>query len=680
MLLAAPGPAGATQANAPAANAAPQVTLQPPTTDAAVARYFLDPTDAPPLSQDAMAELLRRKIRYVFVIFNENESFDHEYGTFPGANGIYSDGHSPRAPNQTPGFDQAFVDSAGGHHRVTPFRLAPGQNATFMDSVDHSHTGLAAKLAVTDGKPSMSGFAQVEYGGRTHGNVTATTDARGKQFANLVMSYIDCDTIPFFWRYANRFVLFDNIFATEDTPSTPNAIALIAGQAGETQWVRTVTAGTAPPNHQPSPLLKDPVPFWGSPLDPTASLRQPASPRESYVPANVAPNLTFATVLLTAAGTHVGEMLGGDRHPATNQADIQRDIPAIAAFGSAPVAWGWYQNGYDLEPTDTGGIATHANYVAHHQGPQYFGYLADNSKEVPNLHGEGDFFADVAKNRLPAEGGVFYIRGGFGNLQKLHPPIQATNWPTQAAATGGLTPTDIRTIEETRQGDDDHPAYADHMISEAMTARVINAIASQPELWAQSAIIVTYDESDGFYDHVPPRILSYGPDKLPLSRGIRVPLLVISPYARTHVVSHAEGDHNAVIETLNAIFHLPALSTLPDEADALAKGNAPAFNRFAPAGFEQRYLGPRDSNSRITDSLLSAFDPRRLSGAAPPLPASYATIDENVVASLPHFGGAGCASIGMVPEDVRQGISAPPPPNFNSLPATLSKYNLPPPP
>ena len=168
------------------------------------------------------------------------------------------------------------------------------------------------------------------------------------------------------------------------------------------------------------------------------------------------------------------------------------------------------------------------------------------------------------------------------------------------------------------------------MISEAMNARVINAIASKPTLWAQSAIIITYDESDGFYDHVPPRILSYGPDGLPLSRGIRVPLLLISPYARTHVVSHAEGDHNAVIQTINAIFNLPALSTLPDEASALAAGNSAAFNAVvpasAPAGFTQQYLGPRDTNSPTTDSLLSAFDPRRLQGTAAPLPASYAMI------------------------------------------------------
>ena len=62
--------------------------------------------------------------------------------------------------------------------------------------------------------------------------------AKGKQFANLVMAHIDCNTIPFFWQYANRFTIFDNIFATEDTPSTPNAVAMIAGQSGETQWVK----------------------------------------------------------------------------------------------------------------------------------------------------------------------------------------------------------------------------------------------------------------------------------------------------------------------------------------------------------------------------------------------------------------------------------------------------------
>ena len=83
----------------------------------------------------------------------------------------------------------------------------------------------------------MDGFAADEYtrfaskgGDRRHRHGHAIRAAGDE--------HIDCDTIPFFWQYANRFTMFDNIFATEDTPSTPNAIAMIAGQSGETQWVK----------------------------------------------------------------------------------------------------------------------------------------------------------------------------------------------------------------------------------------------------------------------------------------------------------------------------------------------------------------------------------------------------------------------------------------------------------
>ena len=153
-----------------------------------------------------------------------------------------------------------------------------------------------------------------------------------------------------------------------------------------------------------------------------------------------------------------------------------------------------------------------------------------------------------------------------------------------------------------------------------MAARVINAIAANKDIWEHSAIIITYDESDGFYDHVPPRILSYGPDGLPLARGIRIPLMLISPYARVHAVSHAEGDHNAVIETINALFGLPALASLPDEKQALAAGDSPKFNAFGPPGFEQNYLGPRDDelahDREPLVRLRQGADHRRAAAAA----------------------------------------------------------------
>jgi phospholipase C len=51
------------------------------------------------------------------------------------------------------------------------------------------------------------------------------------------MGHVDCDTIPFMWQYADRFTLFDNMHQTAIGPSTPNAIAMIGAQTGDTQWV-----------------------------------------------------------------------------------------------------------------------------------------------------------------------------------------------------------------------------------------------------------------------------------------------------------------------------------------------------------------------------------------------------------------------------------------------------------
>jgi phospholipase C len=647
----------------------PAVTAQP-NVGPTLAAYFNDPAADPKLSQEELARLVRQKIKYVFVIFNENHSFDNEYGTFPGADGLYSDGRTFRSAADTAGFTQTYADADGNAVTVRPFRIGPAQNASSVDSVDHSHAGLATKIHVVDGIAKMDRFAYDEYN-RFAAKGGAANAAEGTQFARLVMSYIDCDTIPFFWQWASNFTIFDNTFATEDTPSTPNAVAMIAGQSGETQWVKhgpggqSYTVDNTSAATQGPPLVNDPQPFYGSQFDTTpAPGKQPAGLKESYANTNIASNLTFATLPLTFLGRDVSSVMGQNLNPSFDLPDIQQDIPYLQSLNGSPVNWRWYQEGYDREASDGPGGRLHDSYVSHHQGPQYFGYLANTPPLRPNFRGMTDFFSDIASNALP-DGGVFYIRGGFTNQQGLKPPV--TN-PTMPAA-------EITAMQAAKAGDDDHPGYTDRQLSEAMAARVINAVAGTPSLWKQSAIIIAYDESDGFYDHVPPRILSYGPDGLPLARGIRVPLILISPYARTHAVSHAEGDHNAVIQTINTIFSLPPLASLPDEAQALAAGNSPQFNQFAPPGFEQKYLGPRDLNSPITDSLLSGFDPKRLLGQSPPLPASLAAIPADVVTSLPHYGGNGCSAIGITPVDRQLGIVSGVPAGFNQLPSTYPAAN-----
>ncbi len=636
-----------------------------------VARYFNDPDKDPVLSRQAIVKMLQQRIKYVFVIFNENHSFDNEYGTFPGANGLYSNGWKPRSAGDTPGFTQTYKDVTGLTVAVQPFKIGPAQNSSVVDSVDHSHTGLATKIDVdpTTGVAKMDQFAYDEYR-RFASKGGAANIAEGTQFARLVMSHIDCDTIPFFWQWASRFTIFDNIFATEDTASTPNAVAMIAGQSGETQWVKhgpngqACTVGANTGTTQGPPLVNDPQPFYGSQFDTTTTNKQPAGANESYANNNIASNLTFATMPLTFTGRNITEVMSRNLNHNFDLPDIQNDIPYIRKLNIKPVNWRWYQEGYGLELTDSNGTASHASYVSHHHGPQYFGYLANTPPLRPNFRGLTGFFTDMASNSLP-KGGVFYIRGGYTNQMNLTPAITNTTIPAD----------EITAINKAKAGDDDHPSYSDRQLSEAMAARVINAVTANQDIWNQCAIIITYDESDGFYDHVPPRILSYGPDGLPQSRGVRVPLILISPYARTHAVSHAEGDHNSVIETINDIFGLPALASLPDEAQALARGNSQDFNKFGPAGFEQKYLGPRDINSPITDSLLSGFDPKRLLGISPPLPASFAMIPPNVVNTLPHHGGKGCKEIGITPEDVRQKIVNNIPAGFNPLPATWPAGN-----
>ena len=110
-----------------AADSRPLVTTQPdPQAD--VAPFFVADTDPRWSGTDWSADdiaALRKKVKYVFVIFNENRSFDHEYGTFPGVDGLYSDGKNPRAPADTPGFTQTYVDSvtgSDGHGPAVPRR------------------------------------------------------------------------------------------------------------------------------------------------------------------------------------------------------------------------------------------------------------------------------------------------------------------------------------------------------------------------------------------------------------------------------------------------------------------------------------------------------------------------------------------------------------------------------
>jgi phospholipase C len=641
--------------------------------------------DASLTTQQKIA-LLRTKVKYVFVIFHENESFDHYFGTFPGANGLFAAPAGAKPANATSSFVQQYLDTSLNQTTISPFlmpqavKTASGAIVPIypadLISVDHSHQGMANGMHVQNGVAANDRYAMNQEGLTTNasGAIVTKTGAAAtsialsaKQKAEANLSHIDCDTIPFMWGWAKSFVLFDNFRQTIVGPSTPNAIAIIAGQSGETQWAlhngegptvgyanasfpnplgATFTASTLPAPGDTNafvPVIADPGPFPGSNLDKSA-VKPPYNFDESA--ANPALNLTFASLPLSFMGKNIKQIIANDPNPLADLLDVQDDIASIASQNPA-VNWGWFQQGFNgndtSDPYEPQGTATpnptnnpglNTGYVLHHNGPQYFGYLADNTQVLSsNLHGAKDFFTAVENRALPASGGVFYLRGGYNNNDGLVPVD-----PTPA-------------VQHAFLGNDDHPAYSDQQISEAFAAKAIADIANSP-YWAESAIIITYDETDGFYDHVSPEQRSTLPDGSQLAAGPRIPTIVISPYAAAGTISHKYSEHGSVIKFIDELFGLVPLASLPDEAKGRALGQQT---------LGQANLGPSDDPNNDVGDLTEAFDYSRLRGITPPISASAAAIPASVISSLPHLAKANyspngytngaCAALGILPTD-----------------------------
>jgi len=627
----------------------PDVTIAPKSS-ALVSAQIIDPATEPAITQAEKLRLIRDKIKYVFVLFQENRSFDFYFGSYPGADGIYAGPDGPYQYRQVPGFTQLLVNTDGSLGVISPFRIpativdAKGKTVPLypadIASVNHSHTGIARKLALdSNGVAQNSEYTLTEEGvTMKDGMPSKAPTLERKQFGELVMAHVDCDTAPFLWRYADRFTLFDHFMDTIIGPSTPNAIAMISGQGGETQWMlhpdQAATGGQG--KDAVVPMIADPAPFWGSALDTADKLNQPQAVKPAK---SISKNLTFASLPLSFMGSDIEQITAADYDPDFDLPDVQQDIEKIAGRGVKAVEWAWYQQGYDHEINDASWKASHEGYIAHHNAPQYFGYVANNPQASIHLHGLSEFFDAIAKKQLP-ESGVFYLRGGYGNIRGWKP----------------LDPNPK--LADVYSGNDDHPGYSDTQISEGLLAEEINAIAASP-YWSESAIIITYDESDGLYDHAQPRVRSHDANGLPLEQGPRIPAIVISPYAVAHGVSHVPSEHSSIIKFVDDLFNLIPLADLPDEMRA---------RQIGADKFGQANLGPADDKVEGVGDMSSAFDALRLMGKRATLSAEYATVPATEITHFPHANGSGCKQLEITPTD--WAIPNPVPADFNPRPDT----------
>jgi len=518
---------------------------------------------------------LQSHIKYVFVIYQENHSFDNYFGTYPHAENLGT------ALAHAHGFRQ--YDSIGKQW-VTPFRI------TDPDISGPSQSRDVAIAKIHDG--AMDNFVSEQE----RVSLAKNLDPADAQAAGLVtMAHYDCDTLPFLWKYARYFTLFDRFFQAMTAPSTPGNVEILAAQAGQTQWAHHPDQSSANPEGLGDPLVNDLDPAYG-PYPPSSKAKAVQIPQR------------YATLPLTFAGT--------DNAKATHEtSDVAEDLAAIARSGRTPLPWGWYQEGY---------VSPHEalpGYVAHHNAPQYFAYLRNNDVYWSHIHPLPQILAQLHNGTLP-DRGVFYIKGGSRN---------GFGWKP-------ANPDPM--VQAEYRGDDDHPGPgdADHQVGEAFVATFVNAIA-RSKYWNDSAIVITWDDAGGFYDHVPPPHFERCADGNPCGDGQRLPLLLISPYAKNGAVIHDTGDTGSIVKFIETVFDLPALASLPDEKPYLPEG-------------------PRDADPALTN-LAGAFDIARLNGSTAPLPAALAEIPDMIVGAFPP--PMSCSSLGITPIVPGETSNAPPP-------------------
>jgi phospholipase C len=217
----------------------------------------------------------------------------------------------------------------------------------------------------------------------------------------------------------------------------------------------------------------------------------------------------------------------------------QQTMPTIGDRLSAKgISWAWYSGGWN------DALAGHPDplFQANHQPFAYFANYADGTPaRAAHLKDEQDFVRALRTNDLPA---VSFVK-----------------------AIGA---------------DNEHPGYTDLVRGQQHVADLVRAVQQSP-YWADTAIIIAYDENGGFWDHVaPPAGDRWGP-------GTRVPAIIISPYARKGFIDHTQYDTTSILKFIETRWDLAPLGTRDAAANNLL--NAFDFSAAAPMGMPQTGVG-----------------------------------------------------------------------------------------
>ena len=248
-------------------------------------------------------------------------------------------------------------------------------------------------------------------------------------------------------------------------------------------------------------------------------------------------------------------------------------------LNAAGVTWGWFQGGFAPTARTAGGKAVcgsvhtgsdglpKGDYIPHHEPFQYYASTA-NPHHLP-------------PSSVAAIG---------GSDQANHQYDLADFW---AAVDAGHLP--AVSWLKARGFEDGHAGYSDPLAEQRFVVETINRLQQRPE-WASTAVIIAYDDSDGWYDHVMPPIVSqsntaedHGCGVAPAGAaqgrcgyGPRLPLLAISPWAKRNFVDHSITDQSSILRFIEDNWQLGRIGGDSFDARAGTLDNLFDFSRPRP--------------------------------------------------------------------------------------------------
>ncbi len=443
-------------------------------------------------------------IKHLVVIYDENVSFDHYFATYPTATN----------PSGEPSF-QSLPRTPQVNNLVTAKLLT--NNPNYTNSKNGSNAAEPYRLdrtqaATADQNHGYTAEQEAYDGGKadlfplyTGSGTPGGVGAFGTK--GQVMGYYDGNTVTALWNYAQHFAMSDDAYTDTYGPSTPGALEVVSGQTNGVDLVQTSSS---------SYYIQDGAGGLNliSDVDPAYDL------------------CSSTTDQVAMLGKNIGDLLN-----------------------ARGISWGGFMGGFDLQATNSNGTTgcgrsttsavtevTETDYIPHHNWFQYFKSTANPTHARPaSVWAVGH--TDDANGQVDPANHEY-------DVDDFYAAVRAGNFPAVS-------------FLKAPGYEDGHAGYSDPLDEQAWITQVINFLERQPQ-WRDTAVIITWDDSDGWYDHAfaattsssfdypadqlnGPGVCGNGARPLGLAGkpvngrcgpGTRLPFLVISPWAKANYVSH----------------------------------------------------------------------------------------------------------------------------------------------